>query len=183
MTEQDAIELLKRRKVLSWQGGFGDYDEAEQMAIKALEKQIPKKPFKTMDENNPYYKYMPWCCPCCRETLYEDTEWGNQEFAYCTDCGQKLNWERGAKMTDKIRERLQELCEQTYYNSVNGNRDEGIRNNAYHNAINIINQVEAEYTCENCAEKGKCAICDNFNIKFCSDCRPIIAPPYTPKGE
>lgn len=37
MTEQEAIELLKRRKVLSWQGGFGNYDEAEQMAIKALE--------------------------------------------------------------------------------------------------------------------------------------------------
>ena len=51
-------------------------------------------------------------------------------------------------------------------------------------AIGIINQVEAEYTCENCAEKGKCAICDNFNIKFCSDLRPIIAPPpYIPKGE
>lgn len=46
---------------------------------------------------------------------------------------------------EKIREMLQELCEQTYYNSVNGNRDEGIRNNAYHNAIDIINQVEAEY--------------------------------------
>ena len=46
---------------------------------------------------------------------------------------------------EKIRERLQELCEQTYYNSVNGNRDEGIRNNAYHNAIDIINQVEDEY--------------------------------------
>lgn len=45
----------------------------------------------------------------------------------------------------KIRERLQKLCERTYYNSVNGNRDEGIRNNAYHNAIDIINQVEAEY--------------------------------------
>lgn len=46
---------------------------------------------------------------------------------------------------EKIKERLNELCEQTYYNSVNGNRDEGIRNNAYHNAIDIINQVEAEY--------------------------------------
>lgn len=46
---------------------------------------------------------------------------------------------------EKIKERLQKLCEQTYYNSVNGDRDEGIRNNVYHNAIDIINQVEAEY--------------------------------------
>lgn len=59
---------------------------------KAIEKRIAKKPFKTMDKNNPYYKYMPWCCPCCRETLYEDTEWGYQEFDYCTECGQKLDW-------------------------------------------------------------------------------------------
>lgn len=46
---------------------------------------------------------------------------------------------------EKIREKLEELCEQTYYNSVNGNRNEGIRNNAYHNAIEIINQVEQDY--------------------------------------
>lgn len=46
---------------------------------------------------------------------------------------------------EKIREKLQELCEQTYYNSVNGNRDEGIRNNAYHNAIEIVTQVEQEH--------------------------------------
>lgn len=46
---------------------------------------------------------------------------------------------------EKIREKLEELCEQTYYNSVNGNRYEGIRNNAYHNAIEIVNQVEKEH--------------------------------------
>lgn len=97
MTEQKAKEIgkalyenitLKGTNVIS----VASYIKFVDMAIKALEKQIPKKPFKTMDENNPYYKYMPWCCPCCRETLYEDTEWGNQEFDYCTECGQKLDW-------------------------------------------------------------------------------------------
>jgi hypothetical protein len=90
MTEQETIERLEIYKNFDFSKGS---KEAMQVAIKAIEKQIPKKPFKTMDENNPYYKYMPWCCPCCRETLYEDTEWGGQEFAYCTECGQKLNWE------------------------------------------------------------------------------------------
>lgn len=94
MTEQKAIKDIKRQ---IWEIDSEDADitistKSLVMAIKALEKQIPKKPFKTMDENNPYYKYMPWCCPCCRETLYEDAEWGNQEFAYCTECGQKLDW-------------------------------------------------------------------------------------------
>jgi hypothetical protein len=89
MTEQMAIEKLRYLPTPMFNN---EIDEAKRMAIKTLEKQIPKKPFKTMDENNPYYKYMPWCCPCCKETLYEDTEWGNQEFAYCTDCGQKLDW-------------------------------------------------------------------------------------------
>ena len=46
---------------------------------------------------------------------------------------------------EKIREKLEELCEQTYYNSVNGNRYEGILNNAYHNTIEIVNKVEQEH--------------------------------------
>ena len=106
MTEQECVEVFKELLDVPCEMLI-EYDSvttgeqkkalvkirvAEDMAIKALEKQIAKKPFKTMDENNPYYKYMPWCCPCCRETLYEDAEWGEQEFAYCTDCGQKLDW-------------------------------------------------------------------------------------------
>ena len=50
MEEQEAIELLKRRKVLSWQGGFGDYDEAEQMAIKALEEIQQYRALGTVEE-------------------------------------------------------------------------------------------------------------------------------------
>lgn len=93
---------------------------------------------------------------------------------------------------EKIRERLQEK-ENKVYQNFEYLLDEGkeklamlseVEGQTYSDAIDIINQVEAEYTCENCAEKGKCAIYDNFNIKFCSDFRPIIAPPpYIPKGE
>lgn len=92
MTEQEALKYIKLFREEWDRNSKTKNAEALDMSIKALEKQIPKKPFKTIDENNPYYKYMPWCCPCCRETLYEDTEWGNQEFAYCTECGQKLDW-------------------------------------------------------------------------------------------
>ena len=79
MTEQDAIELLKRRKVLSWQGGFGDYDEAEQMAIKALEKQIAKQVKLYIGQDMQ--------CPECNKRLraYE-----GMKICYCKFCGQAL---------------------------------------------------------------------------------------------
>lgn len=87
MTEQEAKEILLQ---IAYDGEYpmGSTD-AFGMAIKALEKQIPKKPIVTGE----FCSYKIYCCPCCREELYEDTEWGNMEFAYCTDCGQKLNWE------------------------------------------------------------------------------------------
>ena len=53
------------------------------IAIKALEKQIPKKPedvkqFRSSD-------YQIGLCPSCRGGV-------NSEFQYCGDCGQKLDW-------------------------------------------------------------------------------------------
>ena len=99
MTEQEAIYCMKAGseryshvcEECSLYGETGCdhcYDDANDVAIKALEKQIPKKPIVTGE----FCSYKIYCCPCCREELYEDTEWGNMEFAYCTDCGQKLDW-------------------------------------------------------------------------------------------
>lgn len=68
------------------QGNFGQQREAFQIAINALEKQIPKKPMisydKRVKEN--------WCsCSVCAFGFgWERTI----HFKYCPDCGQKLDW-------------------------------------------------------------------------------------------
>ncbi len=62
--------------------------EARQEAIKALEKQIPKKPknIKTIiDFSGRYYTTKGDCPVCNREGLYKS------DF-YCNKCGQKLDW-------------------------------------------------------------------------------------------
>ena len=59
------------------------------MAIKALEKQIPKK-WGSDDLGDGEYVYK---CPCCNEywALMEGTPKDN-EYNYCPKCGQKLEW-------------------------------------------------------------------------------------------
>lgn len=53
--------------------------EARDMAINALEKQIPKKPIFTEDKQFAL-------CPCCDMKGLIDKQ------KYCDDCGQKLDW-------------------------------------------------------------------------------------------
>ena len=58
------------------QGTVGEHKEALRMAIKALEKQIAKKPIST-----------DWLrCPTCNVTLKIGLE------KYCEHCGQRLKW-------------------------------------------------------------------------------------------
>ena len=42
-------------------------------------------------------------------------------------------------------------------------------NNALEHSINITAETLRNISCDTCRNKGKCAIYDNFNIKFCSD--------------
>ena len=67
--EAEAIECLKSNKPTS---GYIMLQEAVDMAIQALEKQIPKK----RDSYN---------CPVCSH-YFEDGEC----FTYCPECGQRL---------------------------------------------------------------------------------------------
>ena len=76
MTNQEAIrilEIMKSEMLLSFDH---DRKEALQMAISALEKQIPKK---TVKPESPYFKF---ACPSC----------GNYPLSghYCSECGQAV---------------------------------------------------------------------------------------------
>lgn len=57
---------------------------AYNMAIKALEKQIPKKPYDVDTE------YKTFDCPECLSKLYTDDDM--QDCGYCPVCGQALDW-------------------------------------------------------------------------------------------
>ncbi len=77
MTYQEAIERIKiHNEHHSQQERFAIYiTEALNMAIEALEKQIPKKPTKTRSEI---------VCPTCK-TLVGSSP-------YCRYCGQAIDW-------------------------------------------------------------------------------------------
>lgn len=68
-----------------------DYLEEIEIATKALEKQIPRKPYYEGDgyaDRELVYDYAK--CPMCgHEFEYDINDWGCN---YCSDCGQKLDW-------------------------------------------------------------------------------------------
>ena len=65
---------------------------AEEMniAIEALEKQIPKNPDLIGDgyDDNGNLIYDTWICPCCRTEYELDYD----DYKFCPECGQALDW-------------------------------------------------------------------------------------------
>ena len=100
MTESEAIkkairhfECMKNDAVVVLDSGFGTQQgESDllyrnrkmyaEMAIKALEKQIPKKPR--------FYAHNYYCSVCDNLVGNNEFEW--KRFKYCDVCGQKLDW-------------------------------------------------------------------------------------------
>ena len=98
MTESEAIKELHEIRP---RGGIIPQKRAEaiDVAINALEKQIPKKPEYEAEgyaDGELVYDYAK--CPICGH----DFEYGINDLGckYCSDCGQKLNWESDADETD-----------------------------------------------------------------------------------
>lgn len=98
MTESETIEKLKNMRLFMQiedeknECKFTEDDyKANDMAIQALEKQIPKKPIRHTAWEN-------FKCPACgsAEIVQYDTEYREYDkdckFEYCSDCGQKLDW-------------------------------------------------------------------------------------------
>lgn len=83
MTESEAINDLKMTKCTRF---FIPSNESLEIAIKALEKQIPKKPSAMESTNkltNGYFE-----CPVCKDVVGVD----DMQDVYCPNCGQKLDW-------------------------------------------------------------------------------------------
>ena len=66
------------------------------LAVKALERQIPKKPKKQPYMQEEFDSGTEYLCPNCESLVggYSDDleDWCGQHD-YCEDCGQKLDWE------------------------------------------------------------------------------------------
>lgn len=88
MTYEEAIKNINALNAVCGQKGLYDaeFESALELAILALEKQIPKKPLH-MHKN--YY------CPICKEDgwmLWDDAI-PNDMDKYCGKCGQAIDWE------------------------------------------------------------------------------------------
>ena len=89
MTALEAIKAIKDNKPKS---GYYILCEALDVAIEALEKQIPKKPdFEGDGYWNGELVYDTWICPCCEEHYEVDYE----DYDHCPKCGQAIDLKLG----------------------------------------------------------------------------------------
>lgn len=81
MTIETAIEILKPEHREPYESIDPVIDACE-VAVSALEKQIPKKP---IDNTNPHDFFVNIHCPVCKEYV-------TKKYKYCRNCGQALDW-------------------------------------------------------------------------------------------
>lgn len=86
MEYAEAIRYLKILKHFTDNDSVGElHKQTYDVAIEAVEKQIPKKPSYYGEEDDGKI-----LCPYCETDLYDDRECG---FNNCPYCGQAINWE------------------------------------------------------------------------------------------
>lgn len=81
MTEKEALEFFER---FIKTAPVNPYTQSAKLAIKALERQIPKKPYDVDTERKTFD------CPECLSTLYINKD--VRDCGYCCICGQALDW-------------------------------------------------------------------------------------------
>ena len=99
MKENEAIEKLKNMRLFmqiedkSNDCKFTEDDyRANEMAIKALKKQIPRKPRKTDSYRGVLKRVYAYVCPTCGNVCLEKYMNERQNTMFCWNCGQKLDW-------------------------------------------------------------------------------------------
>lgn len=97
MTESEAIETIQFDLEIGGEMQSQVMHDAIDVAIQALEKQIPKKPNKTIDSSLGIKKEI-HVCPVCDCDLTEVYFIAPQEskikekITYCEACGQAIDW-------------------------------------------------------------------------------------------
>ena len=87
MDIEKAIDCLKADKEYMTDMKICDGEEMD-IAIKALEKQIPKKPNIEGDGYaDGQLVYDTWICPCCEKRYEIDYD----NYDYCPNCGQHID--------------------------------------------------------------------------------------------
>ena len=92
MTENEAVEAMQFDLKIGGEIHSQVLRDAVDVAIQALEKQIPKKPTYEGDGYVPdgTLVYDTWICPCCDKRYEVDYD----DYDYCPNCGQKLDLDR-----------------------------------------------------------------------------------------
>lgn len=89
MIYEEAIKNINALNAVCCQKDFYDneFENALALAIKDLEKQIPKKPIiREAEDSFGYVKYI--ICPNC-----EKVDFGYERPCFCKLCGQAIDWE------------------------------------------------------------------------------------------
>lgn len=109
MTENEALEILKLSPKMKNQ--LPNLAEVYEVAVKSLEKQIPKKPILCMNETTGMFvdyadgqgEYKTqmnnwWKCPCCKSIvgerilIHKKRVNDQRKKKFCENCGQKIEW-------------------------------------------------------------------------------------------
>ena len=98
MTSAEAVNRLKSDiyKYADFQNNPNEDEfwEAFDMAIKALEKDMPKAPKKSdVPRCGMGYEYYDWYCPTCNKLLAFECDTKRQYIHHC-ECGQRLDWRK-----------------------------------------------------------------------------------------
>lgn len=98
MTIEEALEHLKLHEY--W-ADFSWMDEVAELAISALEKQIPKKPMLKDHDHDEYFSMSVECGECGallgswdygRAYCNGSKEWFIENHRFCNRCGQAIDW-------------------------------------------------------------------------------------------